>query len=58
MLGKGSFATVTKCNYRPPGGGPPQLVAVKVVRTELLKDPRQTAMFIEEVKLLRKLKHK
>jgi serine/threonine-protein kinase len=40
---------------RPAGGGEP--VAVKVVKRELLEDPRVTDMFLDEARLLARLVH-
>lgn len=38
--------------------GAARQVAVKEIKTELLNDPVEVRQFVEEVKLLRKLKHK
>jgi hypothetical protein len=62
-LGQGSFAEVSACRFRPSKDDPwqlavPRVVARKQSRTELLGDPAEVATFVDEVKLLRKLKHK
>jgi hypothetical protein len=62
-LGQGSFAEVGLCSFQPSKSGAlepaiPEVVAVKQIRTELLGDSAEVATFVEEVKLLRKLKHK
>ena len=38
--------------------GRPRIVAVKILRQELLVDPEQVQLFLKEVSLLRKLRHR
>ena len=69
-LGEGAFAKVYLALLKPSAadggggakaavlGGAGREVAVKALRQELLRDPEQVQMFVSEVALLRKLRHR
>ena len=58
-LGRGAFAEVTLAALPPEGKeGEERRVAVKTLHKNLLEDPDEVALFLKEVKLLRKLKHR
>lgn len=68
-LGEGAFAKVQQAGGGGGGGGSdmlarqsidgrPRIVAVKILRQELLVDPEQVQLFLKEVSLLRKLRHR
>ena len=46
------------CKYKPPSGGNEVLVAVKRLLPSILKNKEELLAFVEETKLLRKLRHK
>lgn len=49
---------VDLCKFKPPGGGNEVLVAVKRLLPSILKNKEELLAFVEETKLLRKLRHK
>ena len=49
---------VELCKYKPPGGGNEVLVAVKRLLPSILKSKEELLAFVEETKLLRKLRHR
>lgn len=69
-LGEGSFAKVQLAELRPTAGLPAEatacgddawatsLVAVKRLRQELVGDSKHAELFVQEVMLLRKLRHR
>lgn len=56
-LGEGGFAVVEQCLYTPKSGEPPSMVAVKKLKPEILKSEADLKLFLDEVSLMRKLKH-
>jgi hypothetical protein len=56
--GKGAFAIVEECVYKPPAGGKPLLVAVKRLKPELTQNEADVMSMMREVALLRKLRNK
>lgn len=55
-IGGGGMATVY-LGRRTRGNGTEQVVALKVIRDELAEDPQFSGMFIDEAKILARLKH-
>jgi serine/threonine-protein kinase len=55
-IGGGGMATVY-IGRAPREDADPELVALKVIRDELANDPRFSAMFIDEAKILARLSH-
>lgn len=53
-----NFEICATCRFTAAPGADPKLVAVKRLKPELFDDPAQHDMFIKEVALMRKLKHK
>ena len=49
---------VELCKYKPPSGGSEVLVAVKRLLPSILKNKEELLAFVEETKLLRKLRHR
>ncbi len=49
---------VELCKYKPPSGGNEVLVAVKRLLPSILKSKEELLAFVEETKLLRKLRHR
>ncbi len=55
-IGGGGMATIY-LGRRTRGNGTEQVVALKVIRDELANDPQFAAMFVDEAKILARLKH-
>jgi serine/threonine protein kinase len=60
VIGEGAFATVEKCLYTPSewGGQQTKIVAVKKLKPEIVSNEPDLKSFMDEVALMRKLKHK
>lgn len=58
IIGEGAFAEVTLAEYKGPDGNqPPTQVAVKRLKIQLMKMESDVLDFIEEIRLMQKLRH-
>ncbi len=55
-IGAGGMASVHLADWNPPGG-PPRRVALKRLYEHIAANPELVAMFIDEARLARYLKH-
>lgn len=56
-IGRGGMATVWVARRRTPNGKDDRLVAVKAMLLELAEDPEFVKMFVDEVRLVRSIRH-